>query len=86
MKKIAIVLFSAAVLSLGACNSAETTEKAAAAPGMINSKCPYSGGTASDKMTSQFEGKTVGFCCAGCKAKFDAADAKVKAEMVAKAK
>lgn len=83
MKKVAVVLFSAAVLSLAACNSAEKTT---AAPGMVNSKCPYSGGAASDKMTSQFEGKTIGFCCAGCKAKFDAADAKVKAEMAAKAK
>lgn len=72
-------------LALVGCSS---TEKApsTAAPGMINSKCPYSGGPANADVTSDIDRGKLGFCCAGCKSKFDKADAKTKADLVAKAK
>lgn len=42
----------------------------------INSACPVSGAPIKDGFVSTFQGKTVGFCCNGCKGKFDAEPAK----------
>lgn len=48
----------------------------AAAGKLANSKCPVSGKPADAAHTSRVDGKLIGFCCARCKAKFDADPAK----------
>lgn len=42
-----------------------------ATAGPVNTTCPMSGKAVKDGVTSDFKGKTIGFCCANCKAKFD---------------
>lgn len=42
---------------------------ASAAP--VNSTCIMSGKPIKDGVTSEYKGKTVGFCCTNCKARFD---------------
>ncbi len=47
--------------------------------------CPFSGKPANPSYTSTYNGKTVGFCCPNCKAKFDAmSDADKAARLAAK--
>jgi hypothetical protein len=48
----------------------------AAEPKVVNTKCPIMGGkvdpyTVADNLTREFEGKKIGFCCAGCPGKWD---------------
>jgi len=45
----------------------QSSTKSAAAPGMINSTCPFSGNpVGAGAATADWQGQTVGFCCAGC--------------------
>ncbi len=39
--------------------------------GPVNTTWPMSGKAVKEGVTSQFNGKTIGFCCTNCKAKFD---------------
>ncbi|MBK8977873.1 MAG: hypothetical protein IPM29_18350 [Planctomycetes bacterium] len=43
-----------------------------AKPAPINTECPVSGKAIDPAVTSELDGKVVAFCCADCKAKFDA--------------
>lgn len=53
---------------------------AAATP--VNATCPVDIGTAiKAEFTSVYEGRTIGFCCGGCKAKFEADPASFVAEL-----
>ncbi|MCB1224572.1 MAG: YHS domain-containing protein [Verrucomicrobiales bacterium] len=45
---------------------------AALAGKAVNTECPVSGKAVKANCTSEFDGKTVAFCCGKCKAKFDA--------------
>jgi len=82
----AALIVAAAVL--GACNnnkeSATDTSKMEARA--TNTTCPFTGAKANAEVTSAHEGKTVAFCCAGCKGKFDKMDDAHQDAMVAKAK
>jgi hypothetical protein len=49
-----------------------------------NEMCPFSGKAANQNVSSTYNGKTVHFCCNGCKAKFDAMSDADKAKMCAK--
>lgn len=85
MKTIAAAIVLATfTLSLGAC--ANDANKVEAKATTINATCPYSGGANDPAIHSTFEGKEVGFCCNGCKSKFDAASADGKRAVLAKAK
>ncbi len=66
------LLFAAA-----ACNAAESGKKEAAKP--INKKCPVEGGDVDSAVTVEHEGKTIGFCCAGCDTEFKKDPAKYMA-------
>ena len=44
---------------------------ASAAP--VNSTCIMSGKPIKPGVTSEYRGKTIGFCCTNCKARFDSA-------------
>ena len=37
----------------------------------VNTTCIMSGKPIKDGVTSEYKGKTVGFCCTNCKARFD---------------
>ncbi len=68
--RFAAIALVAGTLALTGCKCAD---KAPAAAGMVNSKCPISGEPCSDsKVTCDFKGAQVGFCCSKCKAKFEA--------------
>lgn len=58
-------------------------DKAAAAANAkpVNAKCPVTGADIKPGFVSTFEGKTVGFCCGGCKGKFDADPKKFAAKL-----
>jgi uncharacterized membrane protein len=47
----------------------------------VNAKCPVAGADIKPGFVSTFEGKLVGFCCGGCKGKFDADPSKYKAKL-----
>jgi YHS domain-containing protein len=51
-------------------------QAAASAGTPVNANCPVTGEKADPKVTVQYEGKTVAFCCAACIAKFQAEPAK----------
>ncbi len=82
-KMIAIMALGA--LALAGCSGTEKTAPAAGAVGPVNSACPYSGGKVKADFTSDYNGQTIGFCCAGCKSKFDSGDDAAKAAIAAKA-
>ncbi len=46
-----------------------------------NEKCPVSGKAVDSSVTSTHKGKEVAFCCAKCKAKFDAEPAKFEGKI-----
>lgn len=56
-----------------------------AKPAAVNSKCPVSGADVDPEVTSELDGRTVAFCCAKCKAAFDAEPSKF-ADKLPKAK
>ncbi len=85
MKRSAIVALFAAALALGACHSTQKQGDVSAAHA-VNSTCPYSDSAVDASVTSTVDGKTIAFCCNGCKAKFDGASVEKKRAILAKAK
>ncbi len=82
------VVFAAVCLAMGACSSdtktADTGSDKAMAAKADNTGCPFSGGPVNASLgTVAVGGKNIGFCCAGCKGKFEAFDDAKRAEMVA---
>ena len=67
-------------------NKTAKVEAPAGAMTMANTKCPYSGEAVNSKVTSDYHGKQVGFCCAGCKARWDKATDAQRDAMLTKAK
>ncbi len=67
------------------CESSKKTETKAS-PSVMNANCPFSGHPVANGATADYNGKTVGFCCADCAKKWsgmtdaqrDAALAKTK--------
>jgi YHS domain-containing protein len=45
----------------------------------INKKCPVEGGDVDPKLTTEYKGKTIGFCCDSCPAEFKKDPAKYMA-------
>ncbi|MBG80421.1 MAG: hypothetical protein CMJ39_06915 [Phycisphaerae bacterium] len=55
--------------------------------GIMNDTCPMSGRPVNNESPSaSWNGQSVGFCCGGCKNRFEAADDNGKSEMLANAK
>lgn len=84
MKRAMTVAFVAGVLALTGCNSTPKQENAGGAAAPVNTVCPVSGEKVDGKVTAMSGGKTVAFCCAGCKGKFEKADAAAQAAMLSK--
>jgi YHS domain-containing protein len=94
-------ILSAALLGLGACKTTDNCGqdcgsscdsackaegKAAMGLTAFNSTCPYTGNPVKADVTSTHNGKTVAFCCGGCKSKFEKASAADKDAILSKAK
>ena len=88
------IYFSAALLlffgtALVGCNKpAETVTDPMETTAVVfaNTKCPIMGGKPSEKLTVEYQGKTIGFCCDGCPEKWAALSDTEKADRFAKAK
>lgn len=79
-------LFTAAVLV--GCNQSASTDSAentpAASAQTVNKVCPIMGGEVTDEGgTVEWNGKRIGFCCAGCEEKWQALSDDEKAEKLA---
>ena len=89
--RIAFAALTLVAAGLAACASDHTaatttnapTEAKTTAP--VNKTCPFSGKEAKATITSTCDGKTVSFCCPGCKGKFDKMDHAKQEAMVGKA-
>lgn len=87
MKQLSTVLVAAALLALGACQSAQKTDSAAkASPGVMNTKCPMAGEAVNPNVTADYKGGKVAFCCKGCMGKWNAKSDAEKAALLEKAK
>lgn len=92
MKTLRTAVFGmalAGLVALGGCDSNKKTAsadtKAAPAMGMMNDKCPYSGEPVNKSIKrADYNGCEIGFCCAGCAAKWAKASDADKAKMCAK--
>lgn len=88
MKKnrlIVTALASACLALVGCASDTKTADADGAdkAMGTFNTTCPYSNGPVKPEAgTVAVAGKSIGFCCAGCKGKFEALDPSKQAEMV----
>jgi len=88
--KIGITVVAAIALSAGL-SACSTDEQAGAHDGpgsmtqvsTVNTKCPMMGGDVDPAYTTDFNGKTVGFCCKGCAGKFNKLSDTAKAELLA---
>jgi len=73
-----VAMVACACLSLMGCSSDKKTadaggDKAMAAMKADNAVCPFSGKPVNGEIKpAAFQGKHVGFCCAGCAGKWDA--------------
>ncbi|HYE60972.1 MAG TPA: hypothetical protein VD997_03160 [Phycisphaerales bacterium] len=75
MKLLAPALLVAA-MALTGCNrdskTTTTTTEKRSSMGAMNSTCPVAGGKVNANAgTVSYKGQEVGFCCAGCKGKFE---------------
>jgi hypothetical protein len=84
----ALTLVAAAGLAACASDGGSTTTEttAVAEAKASNTKCPFTGGKVNPAVTSTHDGHTIGFCCAGCKGKFDKMDDAHQHAMMEKAK
>ena len=69
MKMFAVIATSA-LLCMGCQNGNKTGLQPA--PGMLNAGCPFTGNPVGDgSPTADWDGQQVGFCCAGCKVRWN---------------
>ncbi|MHC5001804.1 MAG: hypothetical protein ACYTJ0_01655 [Planctomycetota bacterium] len=85
---LVIGLVSSAAL-IGGCASGDKTEEppttASASMGILNDKCPVMGGDVDPGAeTAAYHGYEIGFCCNGCKGKWDDMNDAAKQAFVAK--
>ena len=76
------------VAGLAGCNDQKQPPARASAK-VINSTCPIMGSTIDPadvpaNLTREYKGKKIGFCCAGCPAKWDQLADEKKAALLAK--
>ena len=85
---LATLALSGATLALAACQSgdkATTMPDSGASMGVLNDTCPVMGGGVDPEAeTASFHGYTIGFCCDGCKGKWDEMSDAAKQAFVAK--
>ena len=70
-KSVSIILV-AALFSIGCESTQKQDQSSSASPGMVNDACPISSKPlAAGCPTTTWDGVTLGFCCNGCKNRFD---------------
>jgi YHS domain-containing protein len=72
MKSVLATLAVAVLLACShACEGADSAkDKKKEAPKPINKICPVEGGEVDPKVTTEYKGKVIGFCCDGCPDEF----------------
>ena len=82
-----VACFAVAALAMGLAGCPkDKAEDGDADGGVVNSKCPIMPArdvSPDTNLTREFKGKTVGFCCAGCPAEWDALSDEEKAAKLA---
>lgn len=90
MKRSLIAASIVALASLGfaaGCQTGEKTSNNQASMGIVNTKCPMVPAHPVDpKVTVDYKGQKVGFCCKGCLPKWNALTDDQKAAALEKAK
>ena len=72
MTKSIVLAAALSLIALTGCQGSQAVSQSSASPGMVNAKCPQSGGPLREGCpTSDWDGETIGFCCPGCKSNFD---------------
>jgi hypothetical protein len=74
MKALHVIALSAALLAVGGCqHQTQTAPKGAASSANagvagkpVNSRCPVMDDEVNPKITTNYKGQTVGFCCSEC--------------------
>ena len=69
MKRLVPVLIACGAFALTGCKTDDgaTSQPSSVSMGIVNDTCPVMGGRVNpDTETVQYDGDTVGFCCAGC--------------------
>jgi hypothetical protein len=84
-----VLLFSAAIIGCSdtsdtAAPPASVDASEATPVNFANAKCPIMGGKPTAELTTDYEGKTIGFCCDGCPEKWETLSDDEKAEKFAK--
>jgi hypothetical protein len=71
--RIVLASFALTAAALAGCSSNGQARDTSSTPrvAVINATCPYSNAAVNPKYTSTFNEMSVGFCCAGCKGRFD---------------
>jgi hypothetical protein len=91
MSKRFAMCLAAAMIGAACISGCSNNNKKAEAPAvgtvkMANTKCPYSHEPVNPSVSTAYKGQNVGFCCAGCKGKWDKASDADRDAMLAKAK
>ena len=84
--EVACFALAALAMGLAGCNKEAKEGEAGGSAAIVNTKCPMMPTRdvpADTELTRTFQGKTVGFCCAGCPAKWDALSDEEKATRLA---
>ncbi len=86
-------VFALSAILVGCGQSADTIEPLASPTTQVtvdveqvsfaNTKCPIMGGTPTDELTTEYAGKTIGFCCDGCPQKWATLSEQEQAEKFA---
>ena len=77
-KSVSIILV-AALFSIGCESTQKQDQSSSASPGMVNDACPISSKPlAAGCPTTTWDGVTLGFCCNGCKTRFEGQSAEAK--------
>lgn len=80
----ATIAMGMGLVMLSGCSKSTKADSKSASMGVMNTKCPYSGNAVNPDVSSEFAGQKIGFCCGGCKGKFDKATDATKTEMMNK--
>ena len=89
MTIVVLLVLTATTFILTGCSDTSTPaaseEGSSVAVATVNNVCPIMGGKVNPEVIFEWDGQTVGFCCAGCIPEFEKLDDKEKATKLAEA-
>jgi YHS domain-containing protein len=81
-----LVVVCGLTAGLAGCKSADKAEaQSATTSAPVNTICPIGGHEVDTTLTSSYQGKTIAFCCDGCKSDFDDGNTARKEEVLGRA-